>query len=165
MALMRGSLKNTTVKLVAATAAGVTSATTMTAYPVDLESIVTNQRPTWCKIIVGAMKTGTATLANLAITPLTGTTSTCATGMSHFPVSVPVAGNVGSGAVVAGGTVESGRFVAAYDIDLTDSQVRSWLGATCVVTATTDSCVAFMAFVFGGFRELPATNTAMATMA
>jgi len=165
MGKMRACLQNTVVKLVAATAVGVTTPTTMTAYPVDLDSVLTGQRPTWCKIVVGAMKTGTATLANLAITPLTGTTVTCATGMTHFPISVPVAGNVGSGAVVAGGTVETGRFVASYDIDLTDSQVRTWLGATCLVTATTDSCVAMMLFIFGGFNEVPVTNTAMATMA
>jgi len=165
MAKARGSLANTVTKVVACTAVGVTTATTITAYPVDLDSITTGQRPTWCKIIVGAMKTGTATLANLQITPLTGTAVACATGMTHFPISVPVAGNVGSGAVVAGGTVETGRFVAVYDIDLTDSQVRTWIGATCVVTATTDSCVAMMLFVFGGFSELPVTNTAMATMA
>lgn len=161
----RGFLANTVVKLVATTAAALTSEGTMTAYPVDLDSVATGQRPTWCKIVFAGMKTGTATLAHVVITPLTGTTVTCNTGMAAFPASTYTAGDIGSGAVAAAGTVETGRFVKSYDIDLANSQVRTWLGCTALVTATTDSFIGTVTFIFGGFKELPVTNTAMATMA
>lgn len=164
MALMRGQLANTVVKT------GIcghnTGNTTNTAYPIDLDSVLTGQRPTWCKIIFSGMKTGTTALCNVAVTPLTGTTVSCATGMSHYPISVPVANTTHSGAVIIGGTVETGRFDQVYDIDLQDSQVRTWIGATATVTVTSTDVVDFaLIFVFGGFRELPATNTAQATMA
>ena len=162
---MGGYLANTVVKLVATTATALTSEGTMTAYPVDLDSVLTGQRPSWCKIVFAGMKTGTATLAHVVITPLTGTTVTCATGMAAYPASTYTAGVVGEGACAAGGTVETGRFVKSYDIDLTNSQVRTWLGCTALVTATTDSFIGTVTFIFGGFRELPVTNTSMATMA
>jgi len=160
---MRGYLANTIVKV------GIcghnTGITTNTAYPIDLDSVLTGQRPTWCKIIFSGMKTGTTALASVALTPLTGTTSACATGMTHFPVTVPVASTIHSGAVASGGTVETGRFDQVYDIDLMDSQVRTWIGATALVTCTSTDVVDFsLIFVFGGFNELPATNTTQATM-
>lgn len=165
MANARACLQNTVVKLVATTATALTSEGTMTAYPVDLDSVLTGQRPTWCKIVFAGMKTGTSTLAHVVITPLTGTTVSCATGMAAYPASTYTAGVVGDGAAAAGGTVETGRFVKTYDIDLTNSQVRTWLGCTALVTVTTDSFIGTVIFIFGGFKELPVTNTAMATMA
>ena len=162
MALMRGALKHTVAKLVASQT--FTSTTTMTAYPVNLDdATATGQKYTWCKIIFSAEKTGTTALASVVLTPLTGTSVTCATGMTNYPVTVAGTDN-GHGYVAASGTAETGRFVADYDIDLTNSQVRTWLGCTATVTCTsTDSCDCHLVFVFGGSRELPNTNTAMAT--
>ena len=162
MGLMRGYLKNTVVKTTHCSTA--TGTRTCTAYPVDLDSVLTGQRPTWCKIIVSCGKVGTTALANVAVTPLTGTTVTCATGMSNYPVTVPVASTVHSGAVASGGTVETGLFDQVYDIDLMNSQVRTWLGCSVALTATSDTVNCAIIFVFGGFNELPATSTAQETM-
>lgn len=163
MALMRGSLGNVIVKTGSVSTAAGTR--TVAAYPIDLDSVTTGARPTWCKIIVACGKTGANALGNITITPLTGTTVTCNTGMAAYPVSVPVAGDVTHGGIASAGTAETGRFQQVYDIDLMNSQVRSWLGASVVLTATTDVVNMAIVFVFGGFQELPATNTAMATMA
>jgi hypothetical protein len=85
--------------------------------------------------------------------------------MTHYPISVPVASDVTHGAVAAGGTGETGRYTQVYDIDLMDSQVRTWLGCTCTIAVTSSDTLDWaLVFVFGGFQELPATNTAMATM-
>ena len=157
MALMRGALKHTVAKLVASQT--FTSTTTMTAYPVNLDdATATGQKYTWCKIIFSAEKTGTTALASVVLTPLTGTSVTCATGMTNYPALAAGTDN-GHGYVAASGTVETGRFTAVYDIDLTNSQVRTWLGCTAAVTCTsTDSCDCHLMFLFGGARELPISN-------
>jgi hypothetical protein len=163
MGKIRGQLQNVVVKTGSVSTAQGTR--TVAAFPIDLDSVTTGQRPTWCKIIVACGKTGTTALANITITPKTGTSVTCNTDMAAYPVSVPVADDVTHGAVIIGGTAETGRFQAVYDIDLMNSQVRTWIGASVVLTATTDVVNMAILFVFGGFQELPATNTAQATMA
>lgn len=163
MGKIRGQLQNVVVKTGSVSTAAGTR--TVAAFPIDLDSVTTGQRPTWCKIIVACGKTGANALGNITITPLTGTTVSCATGMAAYPVSVPVASDVTHGGVASGGTAETGRFQDVYDIDLMNSQVRTWIGASVVLTATTDVVNMAILFVFGGFQELPATNTAQATMA
>ena len=167
---MRGELRNCVVKNLGW--AHFDTSGTQTAYPLNLTEIATatttGQKFTWCKLIWAGMKTGAGFLASAAMTPLTGTTVSCATPMTHYPITVPTVSlsgaDHGHGYCYAAGTVETGRFWVSYDIDLMDSQVRTWLGCTVAVVCTsTDDVDSTIIAVLGGAREAPVDSLTAAT--
>ena len=159
---MRGSLKNTVVKHLGYY--HVTSNGTQAVYPLNLDdAAATGQKYTWAKFVVLGTKTGGLHPGNLKFTPYTGTSVSCATGMADYPISV-VGTDSGHGYTADAGTVETGRIVIEYDIDLTNSLVRTWIGGLITtVVATTDVMDIMVCVVLGGAREAPVTSTAQAT--
>jgi len=163
MGQMRQELQNCVVKSLSCNLAMVVGAgsATQDSAVFDLRAATaTAQKFTWAKFVYSGTKTGTAGTSSITITPYTGATSSPATAMTNYPVSVP-------GASPAQGTMAStaaGQICASYDIDLTNSQVLEFLKFTVIHAGTaSDSIVGQGILILGGARELPASDAAHLT--
>lgn len=163
MALARGYLANCVVKSLTGIATMTGGATvTLNSTVLDLGIAAGTQKFTWAKFVFVAAKAGTAGVAAVTITPLTGTTSAAATAMSRFPVSV-AGGTPTSGSLTS---TAAGQIVAAYDIDLKDSDVRQFIKVKVDATLTaSDTLIGQVIVILGGVDELPASNAAHLTTA
>ena len=161
MAQMRTALRHTVVKNLGYK--HTTSTAVQTAIPIDLrDATATSGKFTFAKLVFVGTKTGTNAIASATMTPLTGSTVSCATALTNYPVKA-AGTDPGHGYIAAAGTAATGNFVIEYDIDLEDSGVLEWLGCTVSITCTTDVVDGIIFVILGGSRELPNTNVAMAT--
>lgn len=160
MTYYRNHLKECAVKSLTGTAT-MTGGGTVTLDSAVLD-LGLDKKYSWAKFVYVAAKAGTAAVASVTITPYTGTTSSPATAMTHYPVSVP-GGYPTSGSLT---TTAAGQISEVYDIDLNDSQVRRYLKVTINATLTaSDTLIGQVIVILGGPREEPVSNTAHLTTA